>query len=1113
MPGQADADTVTPNDSTPRPDRAPVSDLRRTIRLFRRFTGSRKPYVVGVVLLVVEAATSVFEPWPIAYLVDYLQGARPELHGFDLLASARLTTILVLTVAIVLIAAANSAADSLTEVSMARAGRSLGYSIRVAMYSHLQRLSLAYHDKRRTGDVLTRVTGDVLVVEDFVVKSVSNIVGSLMVLVGSFLFLLSRSWNVALVAVVVVPLLAVVSNHYSRWIKSASKTQRDREGDLASTTQEMLTSIRLVQSYGRGVVDLERFSGQTERSMHASLVAANIQARFSFAIALLEAFAISTVIWLGVWLLDHEAITVGTLVLFVLLLQNMFKPARKIVSEWYKVGKVFASVERIDDLLDREVVVSDAPDAVPAPPLAGRLAFRHVAFTYPVEHEDGTKGDSRARVLKDVDFAVSPGEVVALVGPSGAGKSTIAQLVPRLYDADEGEVLVDGLPVRALTLASLREQVSVVLQDTVLLSGSVAENIGYGIADADEEDIEAAARMANAHEFIMAMPDGYATQLGERGSTLSGGQRQRLAIARAFIRRAPILILDEPTTGLDRESADTVVSALRSLMSGATTIVISHDPELVRCADRVLVVSDGRVVEQESPEKAAVSDGSGGRGGDVVALRPRRPQLTSVAGTAAPGRHLDVRADGAGAAAAPGSEDALLRPLLHRLPGVASAIDVDLVADQVQRHLLQDGAQVDRVAASQHWVSADGTFGLRYQVTLRGDDDDTDGLQVSGRVHRDTASAQASLRPLAPSHADPWRRSTTVVREAPLALTGFPVDVGLPTLWRAMDPGALRGISAGPPADVPPVVEVVHLPREGACVLRYRFPRDAAVPSGRPWGVLYGKVYADASGQQVDGYLRALARDRLGRASLRAARFPTPVAYVPGSRLLVTEELAGEARVPRLVKAARGSGEGAGTAEALLRIAVRKSGQALAALHSGDVPEAPVRFPADELAAVKRDLAVVAGLWPDVAARVARCLDGSAGDVPQAPELVLSHGDFTPSQVLLLDGRSPAVVDLDTLCWADPAQDLGRYLAQVVLLAAKAGDPAPGDTVECLAGELVGGYVEASARPDPRPPAPERIAFFMSTTLARAALNSCRQLKGHRLELALSLLENIYRRG
>ncbi|HEX6149268.1 MAG TPA: ABC transporter ATP-binding protein, partial [Nocardioides sp.] len=586
--------------------RGKASDLRRSLRLFRRFAGDRRPYWLGLALLAFEAGTSILEPIPIAFLIDFLQGARGNLRSYgapELLSSARVETILLLTIAIVLIAVINSAADSLTEVCMARGGRSLGYRIRVAMYSHLQQLSLAYHDTKRTGDVLTRVTGDVLVVEDFVVKSVSNIFGSLLVLVGSFIFLLTQSWSVALVALIVIPMLALVSNYYSRRIKVASKTQRQREGELASTAQEMLTSIRLVQSYGRGTVDLEQFSHETGQSMRASLWAANIQAKFSFVISLVEALSIAAVVWLGVWLVDRDAITVGTLVLFVLLLQNMFKPARKIVSEWYKIGKVFASVERIDDLLDREIVVRDDPHALPAPPLEGRLSFRHVGFTYPAEHEDGSRLTSRPPVLTDIDFELAPGEVVSLVGFSGAGKSTIAQLVPRLYDADKGEVLVDGLRVQDVTLASLRSQISLVLQDTVLLSGSVSENIGYGIPDATPSDIERAARLANAHEFIMALPDGYETHLGERGSTLSGGQRQRLAIARAFIRRAPILILDEPTTGLDAESARSVVDALRSLMRGKSTIVISHDLGLIRCADRVLVIAEGRIVESGAHEQ------------------------------------------------------------------------------------------------------------------------------------------------------------------------------------------------------------------------------------------------------------------------------------------------------------------------------------------------------------------------------------------------------------------------------------------------------------------------------------------------------------------------------
>jgi ABC-type multidrug transport system fused ATPase/permease subunit len=327
------------------------------------------------------------------------------------------------------------------------------------------------------------------------------------------------------------------------------------------------------------------------------LKAANIQAQFSFIIAIVEALSIGAVVWLGVWLVDRDSITVGTLVLFVLLLQNMFKPARKIVSEWYKIGKVFASVERIDDLFEREIGVHDRPGAIDAPMLSGKLTFDHVDFTYPAEHEDGSVADSRPQVLHDISFEVAPNEVLALVGYSGSGKSTIAQLIPRLYDPDSGAVLVDDINVKWLTLASLRSQVSLVLQETLLLSGTVAENIGYGVDGATPERIQAAAIMANAHDFIMELPDGYDTPLGERGSTLSGGQRQRLAIARAFIRETPILILDEPTTGLDAESANLVINALRSLMRGRTTLIISHDLGLLRCADRILVISGGQIVE------------------------------------------------------------------------------------------------------------------------------------------------------------------------------------------------------------------------------------------------------------------------------------------------------------------------------------------------------------------------------------------------------------------------------------------------------------------------------------------------------------------------------------
>ena len=1089
-----------------------TGDLRRTARLFRTYKGGPKVYVLGFVFLLVEAVTAVFEPYPIAYLIDYLQGSRPPIRDEGVpafLASERYETILVLTLAIIVIAAVNSAADSLTEVCMARGGRSLGYSIRVAMYSHLQRLPLAYHDKRRTGDVLTRVTGDVLVLEDFVVKSMSNILGSLLVLVGSFAFLLYQSWRVALVALVVVPVLAMVSNHYSRRIKVASKTQRDREGDLASTAQEMLTSIRLVQSYGRGTVDLAQFSDQTAKSMRASLGAANIQAQFSFVIALMEALAISAVIWLGVWLFDRNALTIGTLVLFVLLLQNMFKPARKIVSEWYKIGKVFASAERIDDLLQRELVVQDAPDAVPAPPFRGRLTFQRVSFAYPVEHADGTPQGRRPRVLDDVSFEVAPGEVVALAGPSGAGKSTIAQLVPRLYDPDEGEVVIDGHPVRSLTLASLRSQVSLVLQETVLLSGTVADNIGYGIEGATQEDIEAAARMANAHDFITQLPEGYETLLGERGSTLSGGQRQRLAIARAFIRHAPILILDEPTTGLDAESAESVLGALRSLMRDTTTIVISHDPGLLRSADRVLVIGEGRIVAEGPPHRVLPELGSSALDQPAARLHGILPAQRATGAAFHPLSSASLKAR------AP-HRSRLLGALEDRLPGLGPALDPSQAVEHI-RGMLAPGARVEGISVGKLWLRDEAGCNVRYDVDVLDELGPSGSVVVMGRVHRDAAAVSAYASqleelPTADVHPLPWARSTLVPDPASLALSRFPLDPDLTTLPLVTDPGVLVDLEPFAGSYAPPTVSVVHHPRAGACVLRYRLHRSPAHSRTGSPPLLYGKVYADSSGARVEGFLRALLETQDAGGGPPPAAFPGGVHYDADLRLLVTEALPGSPRLPTLVKRWATNGGGAGDALITeLRTQMRECAQALAALHGSDLATAPVHTASHEIANLERELEVVRAVWPEEAEGIRRCVDAppSAAEAPE--DVVLSHGDFTPSQVLQ-DGSVPAIVDLDTLCWADPALDLGRFLAHLHLLGRKAGGPAARDRVDAVASEFLNGYAAVSNRTSSAVLASDRIAFYMATTLARSALHSCRQLKAERYALATSLLEEVQTR-
>ncbi|HEX9342803.1 MAG TPA: ABC transporter ATP-binding protein, partial [Actinomycetota bacterium] len=590
-------------------------DARRVIRLIRRFlAGQRRVVRLALLMLVIESITAVAEPGPIAYLINFLKGGA---HSGQF--GSRNMTVALVTGAIVVLAAVNSLCDSVAEINFARGGRMLGFNLRVKLYDHLQKLSLAFHNQGRTGDVLARVTSDVTALEDFVIESSSDIIGSVFILVGTLGFLLYKSPQVALIALLIIPILASVSNFFTGRIKSASKRQRAREGELASTAQEMLTSIRVIQIYGRGGREVQRFAKENQQAMNAALDAARVEATFSWTVSVLEALCISGVVWMGLFLFDRQQLSLGLLVAFVLWIENMFKPTRRIIKEWNTLGKVFASVERIGEVLDREPAVQDLPGAVPAPPLLGHLEFREVSFAYQAE-PDAAKAKASANggavgagaglrlALDHLSFSVRAGESVALIGHSGAGKSTVAQFAPRLYDPHDGQVLIDGHDLREFTLESLRDQVTMVLQEAILFNGTVADNIAYGRDGATREEIVEAAKKANAHDFILQLPDGYDTELAERAQNLSGGQRQRISIARAFIRDTPLLILDEPTTGLDAESTDAVLEALRLLSGGKTTLVISHDMGLISDADRILVLEGGHI-SQEGTHQSLLAQG------------------------------------------------------------------------------------------------------------------------------------------------------------------------------------------------------------------------------------------------------------------------------------------------------------------------------------------------------------------------------------------------------------------------------------------------------------------------------------------------------------------------
>ena len=416
---------------------------------------------------------------------------------------------------------------------MLRVAAGVGYNMRVFLYGHLQKLSLSFHNQSRTGDILTRVTSDVAAVENFIICNLSDFLGSVLFLVFVLVGMFLSAWNIwrpgegvegdiavfiiPLMAISIIPLMALITNYFTSRIKAASKRLRSSEGELASAAQEMLASIRVVQVYGQGSYEQSLFSGQSQKAMNAALEAAGYQARFSWMVSVLGAIATAAVICVGAWLIFRNPVSmgIGALVVFTKWIDDMFKPTKKLISEWNAFGKLYASLERMGDLMDLKPDVHDKPGAIAAPHFRGQIEFRNVVFSYPAIASSKKKGDAKARpTLNGLSFDIQPGQVVAVVGHTGAGKSTIAQLLPRLYDPNAGQVLIDGRDIREFTLESLRAQMSMVLQESILFTGSIVENIAYGRPDATGIEIIEAAKDANADEFISKFPDGYYTILG-----------------------------------------------------------------------------------------------------------------------------------------------------------------------------------------------------------------------------------------------------------------------------------------------------------------------------------------------------------------------------------------------------------------------------------------------------------------------------------------------------------------------------------------------------------------------------------------------------------------------
>jgi ATP-binding cassette, subfamily B, bacterial len=592
--------------------------LRRTRETLSNFTPflktRRKGLLFALIVLLLETGTSLAQPWPLALTIDYvLTDNKPPpafLPGFMQDKAILLAAIAFL---IVLIFTLTRTVASFRRFLLQKLGQETVFDMREALYAKVHALGLDYHGKKRTGDTITRVTSDVKEVRTLLVDSVVEVLSSFMILLGMLVVMLLLDWQLTLLALVTVPFLFLAVTRYRRALVERMRVVRTKEGIIASVMQEAITGIRAVKLFAREDDEMERFRKESRDSLRASVDSAVIEAKFSTVLGVVGGLGTALVVYFGARQVLAGSLSLGDLTVFIAYLALFLSPLWALSRQVNQIGKSLVSGERIIDLLNAEPSVKDEPGAVTAPPLDGRVRFEDVRFAY--EDEAGP-------VLRGVDFEVEAGSRVALVGVSGAGKTTVTALVARLYDPQEGRVLVDGRDIKAFTLKSLRDQITFVPQDPMLFRATVADNISYGKPNASREEIEAVADLAGADEFVREMPEGYDTMLSERGESLSGGQRQRISIARAMLRDTPVLILDEPQSGLDAEAANAVEESWRALTAGRTTFVIAHELRLVRNVDQILVLEEGRVAESGTHEDLVSSGGLYAR---LLSLQERDP--------------------------------------------------------------------------------------------------------------------------------------------------------------------------------------------------------------------------------------------------------------------------------------------------------------------------------------------------------------------------------------------------------------------------------------------------------------------------------------------------------
>jgi ABC-type multidrug transport system fused ATPase/permease subunit len=577
--------------------------------MLRFIGGLIRPYRRTLVFIffamLVETVMSLAAPWPLKIILDSVVGDHKlphwlhHLFGPMLESGAKLEVAAIAAIAFVAIAVIGAIASYIDNYYTESVGQWVAHDLRMRTYHHLQRLSLGYYGTHETGTILSTLTTDIQTIQGFASSSTLSIMVDLLTIVCMLGLMFWLNWDFTLIAIAVTPFLLLFVSRFKKSVKAATHEVRKEQSKIVAVAQQGLESMQVVKAFGQEKTEENLLFNVSQATVEAALKARSIKALLSPVVSITVAICTAIVLWRGAALILTHSMTVGELTVYLAYLAKFFKPVKDLATTTNAVAQATVGVERIRGILDTDTIIPDDPDGLEPATLQGAIDFDHIAFGY----------DPANPILTDLSLKIKPGSFVGIVGPTGSGKSTVVSLIPRFYDPQSGTVHIDGQDVRRYKLKNLREQIGYVLQDTILFHGTIYDNIAFGRPGATKEEIIEAAKLANAHDFIMAMPLGYDTPVGDRGLTLSGGQRQRIGIARVMVRNSPILLLDEPTAALDSESEKLVIDALEKLMKGKTVIAIAHRLSTIRDADLIAVIKDGVVAESGTHDELMARNG------------------------------------------------------------------------------------------------------------------------------------------------------------------------------------------------------------------------------------------------------------------------------------------------------------------------------------------------------------------------------------------------------------------------------------------------------------------------------------------------------------------------